>query len=124
MAGPNFLEAENWMKEIKKILDVMAVLGKGRVSLALFMLRDEADNWWDMIKTTQDVTKMVWMQIEELFLSNYFPEAVRRQKRVEFIRLSQRNMTVTEYVAKFTHLDMLQMWLQMNKCELNNSKRG
>ena len=49
MAGPNFLEAENWMKEIKKILDVMAVLGKGRVSLALFMLRDEADNWWDMI---------------------------------------------------------------------------
>ena len=49
------------MKEIKKILDVMAVLGKGRVSLALFMLRDEADNWWDMIKTTQDVTQMVWM---------------------------------------------------------------
>ena len=38
----------NWMKEIKKILDVMGVLGKGRVSLALFMLRDEADNWWDM----------------------------------------------------------------------------
>ena len=36
------------MKEIKKILDVMAVLEKGRVSLALFMFRDEADNWWDM----------------------------------------------------------------------------
>ena len=51
------------------------------------MLRDEADNWWDMIKTTQDVTKMVWMQYEELLLSNYFPKAVRRQKRVEFIHL-------------------------------------
>ena len=58
--GPNFLEAKNWMKEIKKILDVMAVPEER-------MLRDEADNWWDMIKTTQDVTKMVWMQIEELF---------------------------------------------------------
>ena len=57
-----------------------------------------------MIKTTQDVTKMVWMQIEELLLSNYFLEAVRRQKRVEFIQLSQRNMTVTEYAAKFTQL--------------------
>ena len=32
--GPNFLEAENWMKEIKKILHVMAVLEERRVSLA------------------------------------------------------------------------------------------
>ena len=40
----DFLEAENWMKEIKKILDVMAVLEEKRVSLASFMLRDEVDN--------------------------------------------------------------------------------
>ena len=42
--GPNFLEVENWMKEIKKILDVMAVPEEMRVSLASFMLRDEVDN--------------------------------------------------------------------------------
>ena len=82
----------------------MAVLEKGRVSLALFMLRDEVDNWWDMMKTTQDVTKMVWMQFEELLLPNYIPEAFRKQKRVEFIRLVQRNMTVIEYATKFTEL--------------------
>ena len=69
------------MKEIKKILDVMAMPEESKVSLASFMLRDEADNWWDMIKTTQDVTKMVWMQFEQLLLSNYFPEVVRRQKK-------------------------------------------
>ena len=68
--GPNFLEAQNWMKEIKKILDVMAMPEEGRVSLASFMLRDEADNWWDM-----------YDQFEELLLSKYFPEDVRRQKR-------------------------------------------
>ena len=49
------------MKEIKKILDVMVMPEEMRVSLTSFMLRDEADNWWDMIKTTQDVTQMVWM---------------------------------------------------------------
>ena len=76
--GPNFLEAENWMKEIKKILHVMAVLEEKRVSLASFMLRNETNNWWDMINTTRDVTKMVWMQFEELLLFNYFPEVVRR----------------------------------------------
>ena len=76
--GPNFLEVENSMKEIKKILDVMVVPEERRVSLTSFMLRDEADNWWDMIKTTQDVTQMVWMRFEELLLSNYFPKTVRR----------------------------------------------
>ena len=81
----------------------MIVPDERRVSLA-FMLRDEAYNWWDMINTTQDVTQMVWMQFEELLLSNYFPEAIRRQKSLEFIHLVQRNMTVTEYAAKFTQL--------------------
>ena len=56
--GPNFLEAENWLKEIKKILDVMGVHEEGRVSLATFMLRDEANSWWDMIKSTHDMTQM------------------------------------------------------------------
>ncbi|RVW18334.1 Retrovirus-related Pol polyprotein from transposon 17.6 [Vitis vinifera] len=42
------------MKEIKKILDVMAVPEEGRVSLASFMLRDEADNWWDMNMTVTE----------------------------------------------------------------------
>ena len=56
----------------------MAVPKEMRVSLASFMLRDEANNWWDMIKTIRDVTKMVWMQFEELLLSNYFPKVVKR----------------------------------------------
>ncbi|KAJ9678207.1 hypothetical protein PVL29_022946 [Vitis rotundifolia] len=56
--GPNFLEAENLMKEIKKILDVMVVPEEMRLSLVSFMFKDEADNWWDMIRTTQDVTQM------------------------------------------------------------------
>ncbi|KAJ9689171.1 hypothetical protein PVL29_014699 [Vitis rotundifolia] len=76
--SPNFLKVENWLKEIKKILDVMAVPKEMRVSLASFMLKDETNNWWDMLKTTQDVTQMAWIQFEELLLSNYFLETIRR----------------------------------------------
>ena len=43
--GPNFLEAKNWLKEVKKILDVMVVPEIRRVSLASFMLKDEVDGW-------------------------------------------------------------------------------
>ena len=42
--GINFLEAEHWLKEVKKILDVLEVPKERRVSLDSFMLRDEADN--------------------------------------------------------------------------------
>ncbi|KAL6340732.1 hypothetical protein AAG906_021270 [Vitis piasezkii] len=42
------------MKEIKKILDVMAMRER-RVSLASFMLRDEVVTWWDMIMTNEQM---------------------------------------------------------------------
>ena len=85
--GINFLEAEHWLKEVKKILDVLEVPEERRVSLASFMLRDEADSWWDMVKSTHDVPHMGWTQFEELLLAKYFPEAMRRQKRSEFVHL-------------------------------------
>ena len=65
-----------------------------RVSLAYFMLRDEANSWWDMNKSTHDVPQMRWAQFEELVLANDFQEAARKQKRDEFVHLQQRDMTV------------------------------
>ena len=102
--GINFLEAEHWLKEVKKIMDVLEVPEERRVSLASFMLRDEADSWWDMVKSTHDVPHMGWTQFEELLLAKYFPEAMRRQKRSEFVHLQQGGMTVTEYASQFTLL--------------------
>ena len=76
--GVNFLEAEHWLKEVKKILDVLEVPEEWRVSLASFMLRDEAESWWDIVKNTHDVPHMGWTQFEELLLAKYFPEAMMR----------------------------------------------
>ena len=87
--GINFLEAEHWLKGVKKILDVLEVPEERRVSLASFMLRDKADSWWDMFKSTHDVPHMGWTQFEELLLAKHFPEAMRRQKRSEFVHLQQ-----------------------------------
>ena len=58
--GINFPEAENWLKEVKKILNVLEVPEERRVSLASFMLRDEANSWWDVVKSTHDVPHMGW----------------------------------------------------------------
>ena len=37
-------------------------------------------------------------------MAKYFPEAMRRQKRSEFVHLQQGGMTVTEYASQFTLL--------------------
>ena len=102
--GINFLEAEHWLKEVKKILDVLEVPEERRVSLASFMLREKANSWWDMVKNTYDVPHMGWTQFKDLLLAKYFPEAMRRQKRLEFVHFQQGGMTVAEYASKFTLL--------------------
>ena len=89
---------------MKKNLDVLEVLEERRVSLPSFMLRDEVDSWWDIVKNAHDVPHMGWAQFEELLLAKYFLKVMRREKRLEFVHLQQGGMTVAEYASQFTQL--------------------
>ena len=47
---------------------------------------------------------MTWGEFIELFMGKFFPASTRHVKAREFLELKQGNMTVLEYVAKFTKL--------------------
>ena len=47
---------------------------------------------------------MTWGEFKELFMGKFFLALSRHAKAQEFLELKQRNMTVLEYVAKFTEL--------------------
>ena len=47
---------------------------------------------------------MTWGDFRELFIGKFFPASARHAKAQEFLELKQGNMTVLEYVAKFTEL--------------------
>ena len=47
---------------------------------------------------------MTWGEFKELFMGKFFPSSARHAKAWEFLELKQGNMTVLEYVAKFTEL--------------------
>ena len=47
---------------------------------------------------------MTWGEFKELFMGKFFPTLARHAKAREFLELKQGNMTVLEYVAKFTEL--------------------
>ena len=47
---------------------------------------------------------MTWGEFQELFMEKFFPTFSRHAKARGFLELKQGNMTVLEYVAKFTVL--------------------
>ncbi|XP_058216870.1 uncharacterized protein LOC131327753 [Rhododendron vialii] len=102
-ANPNAAEA--WIKQISKYLEVLNVTNAGDcIALATFQMQGEADHWWDLIKTTHDLTTMTWPMFENLFLEKYFPAPVKQAMAQEFIDLKQRSLTVTQYAACFEEL--------------------
>ncbi|XP_058180091.1 uncharacterized protein LOC131298630 [Rhododendron vialii] len=97
--------AEAWIKQISKYLEVLNVTNAGdRIALATFQMQGEADHWWDLIKTTHNLTTMTWRMFENLFLEKYFPAPVKQAMAQEFMDLKQRTLTVTQYAARFEEL--------------------
>ena len=93
---PDPLQAEAWVKQITKIFDVLRCTEDQKVPFATFMLRGEADHWWESIKRTHHMAlEMSWAEFQELLNEKYFSESIRHMKEVEFITLEQGNMTVS-----------------------------
>ncbi|KAI3954127.1 hypothetical protein MKW98_017951 [Papaver atlanticum] len=88
------IEAEKWLKGIKKEFDAHLVAEEDRVRFATYMFQGNADDWWESEKRMGDATSMSWAQFERLFLDKYFPPTVR----------SLKTMTVTQLDKKFNKL--------------------
>ncbi|OVA07486.1 hypothetical protein BVC80_8235g2 [Macleaya cordata] len=95
------LDAERWFMGIRKKLITIGAAEEHWVRIVTFMLKGEADLWWDNIRETHDVTSMTWVEFKALFFKQYFPETDREQKSIEFAKLIQGDMSVTQYEKKF-----------------------
>ncbi|KAM2080199.1 hypothetical protein ACFX1T_033989 [Malus domestica] len=98
------LEAESWLKQMKKKLDVLRIPEDFRMEFAAYLFVGEADHWWDYIRRIDNVETMTWANFEKTFYGKYFPQTVRNAKLKEFVELTQGNLTVTQYEGKFTQL--------------------
>ena len=52
----------------------------------------------------EEQVSTTWRQFREVFFKQYFPKVVMNQKRVEFMTLTQGNLSVRDYEQKFTEL--------------------
>ncbi|KAH7838300.1 hypothetical protein Vadar_024691 [Vaccinium darrowii] len=102
---PDPAAAEEWFKQITKLLEVLNVEdATDCIALASFQLQGEADHWWDLLKTTQNVETMTWKNFEDAFNDKYFLVPVKQAILQEFLDLRQGTRTVTQYAARFEAL--------------------
>jgi hypothetical protein len=99
------LEADDWLRENEMKLEVVHASDRDKVLLAVQQLTRPALAWWQSYKKINPkVHTMIWGDFVKLFREHHISNSVMKLKRQEFMSLQQRNLTVTEYLHKFTEL--------------------
>ncbi|GFZ19560.1 hypothetical protein Acr_28g0002650 [Actinidia rufa] len=106
------LVAEEWLKKLDAIFEVMEVTDEQKLILATFMLRGEAINWWESMRRMQNAqpegVPMSWQRFVDIFNDQYFPRIYRMQKEQEFMSLKERAMSVLVNKAKIAERDVME----------------
>ncbi|XP_027343084.1 uncharacterized protein LOC113855653 [Abrus precatorius] len=77
--------AQRWAANVEKIFNAMGCCEENKI-------------------LPQEDDYIQWETFKTIFLGNYFPRDLRKQKAREFLELKQGSITVGEYVAKFQEL--------------------
>lgn len=98
----NLLDADNWLREIEKKLDLTDCTHEECVVLATHQLIEIARAWWDSFCDSHvDPTDITWNKFTAAFRNHHILEAVMDQTADEFRNLKMGNMKFQEYANKF-----------------------
>ncbi|KAG6472154.1 hypothetical protein ZIOFF_069611 [Zingiber officinale] len=97
--GP--IAAEGWIRSLETIFDFMQLTDADKVRCAIFMLRDDAQVWWEGARLTVDLATLTWTDFKEVFYGKYFTVDNRTRLAREFLELRQGDLSVAEYVRRF-----------------------
>jgi hypothetical protein len=98
----NPLDADDWMRTIKRKLEAIGCPENQRVQLATHQLSGMALAWWDTFNVT--IRDATWAEFEAAFREHHVPQGLVQLKEDEFRELTQDGRSVSEYVHKFTEL--------------------
>ncbi|XP_057952448.1 uncharacterized protein LOC131146712 [Malania oleifera] len=101
------------------MLAVLPCIDEQKVLFATFKLTGEAKPWWRSARLIEeqrpDPVPVTWSHFRNLFFERYFPATVQREKAIEFLHLTQGQMTVSQYAALFIKLSRFAPHLTMDK---------
>ena len=79
----------------------MGIVDSSGVSFTAFQFRGAAYQWWRAyeLDSLVEAASLTWTQFSDMFLREYVPQSLRDAWCVEFEKLRQGSMTVSEYVV-------------------------
>jgi hypothetical protein len=99
------MDAEDWLKRVKKKLVIAQCTDREKVLFAVHQLYGTAANWWETYCNTHaNVNTIIWNEFKARFRTHYVPRGTMKLKRKEFADLKQDGMTVNEYLNSFIQL--------------------
>lgn len=98
------IEAQTWVKEMEKAFIIARVTEEQKTAFATYLMKGEANYWWETNQARAGTEVVLWTRFKELFFENYFSPSMQSRMEVKFLELKQKNMSVSEYAAKFNEL--------------------
>jgi hypothetical protein len=105
--GP--IESENWLVDVEEILQLAGCTEEQKVQYTAYRLSGEAKRWWNakkvlLVQELGNERAISWERFQKEFLQHYFSKILRDARAREFMDLTQGNMTVAQYAARFNEL--------------------
>ena len=94
--------AWSWLDRANKIYVVMGCTDDQRVLFSSFLMEDWAKDWWDVVDRRYP-DGISWDQFQQEFIDRFFPQS-HKDSKIEFFKLEQKNMLVSEYEKRFSKL--------------------
>jgi hypothetical protein len=99
------LDADDWLKTVTKKLERAQCNDHEMVLYASGCLEGLASDWWDAYTAAHPAPNTItWQQFRDAFRAHHIPDGILKLKQREFLALEQGNMSVNEYLDKFTQL--------------------
>jgi hypothetical protein len=99
------MDADNWLREIEKKLELTELTEEECVTMVVHQLISTTSAWWDSYCDSHpDPLHIGWDEFVEAFRNHHIPEVVMDRKADEFRHLKMGGMSVQEYANRFQKL--------------------
>jgi hypothetical protein len=99
------MDADDWLKSMKKKMQVVQCNNHEKVLLASHQLSGPTADWWDAyVEAHEEPESINWLEFRATFRARHVPQGVIKLKKKEFQDLKHGSMSINEYVTKLTQL--------------------
>jgi hypothetical protein len=99
------LQADEWLNTIEQKFRLLCLTEELKTEYASHQLHGSVGIWWSHYRSMLPPNvPITWDQFKITFYGNYIPLGLMAMKHTEFMRLTQGNKSLTEYLQAFNNL--------------------